>query len=251
MNRYYYDLHIHSCLSPCGNDDMTPNNIAGMAMLKGLNIVALTDHNSCKNCPAFFKACENFGLIPIAGMELTTAEDIHIVCLFYTLEQAMAFDREIEKHRQKIPNRPEIFGNQQILDEEDRLTGQEETLLINATDLDMAAATETVRKFGGIVYPAHIDRPANGMVETLGTIPKEYDFTCVEFYDRTVTQTYSSRFGLETMKIVCSSDAHYLENISEAENYFTFDDDPYCGKASAKILLDYLGSPGRKEPTPR
>jgi len=70
MTRYYYDLHIHSCLSPCGDDDMTPNNIAGMAALKGLNIVALTDHNSTKNCPAFFEACKKQGIIPIAGMEL-------------------------------------------------------------------------------------------------------------------------------------------------------------------------------------
>ena len=82
MNRYYYDLHIHSCLSPCGDNDNTPNNIAGMATLCGLNIVALTDHNSCKNCPAFFAAAKKYGIIPIAGMELTTSEDIHIVCLF-------------------------------------------------------------------------------------------------------------------------------------------------------------------------
>ena len=79
MNRYYYDLHIHSCLSPCGDDDNTPNNIAGMASLCGLNIVALTDHNTTANCPAFFEAAKRYGIIPIAGMELTTSEDIHIV----------------------------------------------------------------------------------------------------------------------------------------------------------------------------
>ena len=117
MNRYFYDLHVHSCLSPCADDDMTPNNIAGMAALKGLQIVALTDHNSCKNCPAFFEACRRNGIIPVAGMELTTAEDIHVVCLFEELESAMAFDREIERHLSPIRNRPEIFGNQWILDE--------------------------------------------------------------------------------------------------------------------------------------
>ena len=102
MNRYFYDLHIHSCLSPCADDDMTPNNIAGMAALKGLNIIALTDHNSCKNCPAFFEACKRYGIIPVAGMELSTAEDIHLVCLFPELESAMTFDREIEGHLVKI-----------------------------------------------------------------------------------------------------------------------------------------------------
>ena len=86
MSRYYYDLHIHSCLSPCGDDDMTPANIAGMASLKGLTLLALTDHNSCRNCPAFFEACNAFGIVPVAGMELTTAEDIHLIVLFPTLE---------------------------------------------------------------------------------------------------------------------------------------------------------------------
>ena len=82
MNRYYYDLHIHSCLSPCGDDDSTPNNIAGMASLKGLQIVALTDHNTCKNCPAIMKKAEEYGVTEIPGMELTTSEEIHVLCLF-------------------------------------------------------------------------------------------------------------------------------------------------------------------------
>ena len=85
MKRYYYDLHIHSCLSPCADDENTPNNVAGIASLSGLNIIALTDHNSTANCPAFFAACERFGITPIAGMELTTSEDIHVVCLFEEL----------------------------------------------------------------------------------------------------------------------------------------------------------------------
>ena len=85
MKDYYYDLHIHSCLSPCGDNDMTPNNIAGMGVVAKLDIMALTDHNTCLNCPAFFKAAENNGIVPVAGMELTTAEDIHLVCLFCLL----------------------------------------------------------------------------------------------------------------------------------------------------------------------
>ena len=90
--RYYYDLHIHSCLSPCGDNDMTPDSIAGMGELNGLDIMALTDHNTLKNCPAFFKAAYRHGIIPVAGTELTTAEDIHAVCLFATLSGAMEFE---------------------------------------------------------------------------------------------------------------------------------------------------------------
>ena len=99
MKQYYYDLHIHSCLSPCGDDDSTPDSIVGMGELNGLNLMALTDHNTVKNAPAFFKAAERHGIVPVAGMELTTAEDIHVVCLFETLEGALDFDREIEKKR--------------------------------------------------------------------------------------------------------------------------------------------------------
>ena len=82
MNRYYYDLHTHSSLSPCADNDNTPYNLVGMAVLSGINILALTDHNTCKNCPAFFAAAKQYGIIAVAGMELTTAEEIHVVCLF-------------------------------------------------------------------------------------------------------------------------------------------------------------------------
>ena len=99
---YNVNFHIHSCLSPCADDEMTPMNIAGMAALGDYNIVALTDHNTTKNCPAFFAAAKAYGVIPIAGMELTTSEDIHAVCLFPTLESAMAFGEEVDALRIKI-----------------------------------------------------------------------------------------------------------------------------------------------------
>ncbi len=114
MKKFYYDLHIHSCLSPCADNDNTPGNIAGMASLCGIDILALTDHNSCKNCPAFFEAARNFGIVPIAGMELTTAEDIHLLCLFEELEAALEFSDSVDKNRVRIKNRAEIFGEQLI-----------------------------------------------------------------------------------------------------------------------------------------
>ena len=104
-----YDLHIHSALSPCGDADMTPNNIAGMAAIKGLQIVALTDHNSAKNCPAFFEACKRQGIIAVAGMELSTAEDIHVVCLFETLDDALKFDEFVYTKRILIKRKYELF----------------------------------------------------------------------------------------------------------------------------------------------
>ena len=241
MNKYYYDLHMHSCLSPCGDDDMTPNNIAGMGVLNGLNIMALTDHNTSKNCPAFFKAAKKNGIIPIAGMELTTAEDIHIVCLFPELEAAMEFDNTVDLHRVKYPNRTDIFGNQLILDENDELVGTEDFFLPNATDITVEQTPELVRRYGGFCYPAHIDREANGIIATLGDFPPDSGFTAAEFHDSGNIEEYSKKYPeVSGKKIIVSSDAHYLWNIKEKKEYFIIDDEPYSGDLIRKRLFELL-----------
>lgn len=239
MNRYYYDLHIHSCLSPCADDDMTPANIAGMASLKGLTLLALTDHNSCRNCPAFFEACNAFGIVPVPGMELTTAEDIHLIVLFSTLEQAMAFDAEIHPRIIPIKNRPEIFGNQWVMDSDDNLLETEETLLINATDLDVDGAIELVDRYGGVVYPAHIDRLSNGMIAVLGSVPNDYGFSCVEFNDYEYKDKILSEQGLDCTTL-CSSDAHSLGQINEAEHFIDLEDEPYSSALVRQRLIEFI-----------
>lgn len=222
--KLYYDLHMHSCLSPCGDDLMTPMNMAGMGMLKGLSVMALTDHNTCRNCPAFFKACEGYGITPIAGMELSTAEDVHMVCLFPTLEAAEAFEEALEDHRMAMDNDPEIFGNQLVMNEKDEVVERLTPLLIAATDLWMGDAVEMVRSFGGIIYPAHIDRQSNGIIAVLGDIPPEYAFTAMEYRDGGKREEYEGLYAEAAGKsVVVSSDAHFLERISEAENAFEFD----------------------------
>ena len=242
MTPYAYDLHIHSCLSPCADDDMTPNNIAGMAALKGLQIVALTDHNSCKNCPAFFEACKKQGIIAVAGMELSTAEDVHIVCLFERLEDAMAFDEEIHGHLMNIENRPEIFGNQLILDGDDNTVGTESKLLISATDLWMGDAVELARKYGAHVHPAHVDREANGIISVLGDIPSDYGFDCLEFNELSSVEEIKRKYPVAKDALhVVSSDAHYLWDINEADNFIELDDEPYSSALVRKRLFEYLG----------
>ena len=241
MTPYAYDLHIHSCLSPCADDDMTPNNIAGMAALKGLQIVALTDHNSCKNCPAFFEACKKQGIIAVAGMELSTAEDVHIVCLFERLEDAMAFDEEIHGHLMNIENRPEIFGNQLILDGDDNTVGTESKLLISATDLWMGDAVELARKYGAHVHPAHVDREANGIISVLGDIPSDYGFDCLEFNELSSVEEIKRKYPVAKDALhVVSSDAHYLWDINEADNFIELDDEPYSSALVQKRLFEYL-----------
>ena len=226
MTRYRYDFHVHSCLSPCGDADNTPNNIAGMAYLNGINIMALTDHNTSRNCPAFFAAARRYGVIPVAGMELTTSEDIHAVCLFERLEDALAFNDEVDTRRVRIKNREDIFGEQLILDENDNVVGREEDLLINATTIALDEAPILAAKYGGICYPAHIDKQANGAIEILGDFPHYAGFRIAEIHDREKIQTYVETYGLQGMRIMVSSDAHYLHQLREGDenDWFDLDD---------------------------
>ncbi len=237
MSTLYYDFHIHSCLSPCGDNDMTPNNIAGMAKLNGLNIVALTDHNSVKNCPAFFKAAERYGITAVAGAELTTAEDIHIVCLFETLEAALGFGEAVDEKRIPIQNRPDIFGEQLILDEEDEITGEEKNLLPNATEITVEQAPALVKTFGGVCYPAHVDRESNGIIATLGDFPAEPAFDFAEFNLVKNIPEYRALYpALAEKKLLVSSDAHFLENMREAENSFEL-----AGESDEEIRAELFG----------
>ena len=238
--KYSYDLHVHSCLSPCADNDNTPNNIAGMAHLSGIKIVALTDHNSAKNCPAFFEAAKRYGIVPVAGMELTTSEDIHVVCLFEELENAMRFDEFIAAKRVLIKNRTDIFGDQLILDGNDEMIGAEEHLLPNATVISLDEVPEIVRGFGGICFPAHIDRDANGIVAILGTVPSSPDFRCVEIHDAGKIPEYKEKYGLSDKLFIVSSDSHYLTDIDETNNFFELDTDSDSSDEIRRAMFRHL-----------
>jgi hypothetical protein len=220
---------------------MTPNNIAGMAALNGLQMIALTDHNSCANCPPFLEACKKLGIIGIAGMELTTAEDIHLVCLFEELEDAMAFSNEVYGHIMPIDNRPEIFGNQIATDAEDEPIAEEPRLLISATDLWISDAIELARKYGAHVRPAHIDRESNGIVAILGDVPAEYGFNYVEFKEKECADKYYGTYpSIKDADMLVCSDAHHLWDISEAENFVEICDEPYSSKLVRKNFFEKL-----------
>lgn len=241
MSRLYYDFHIHSCLSPCADNDMTPAAIAGMAAVCGLSAAALTDHNSTKNCPAFFEACRYYGVVPIAGAELTTAEDIHLLCLFPSLEAASEFDFELQRHRILIPNRADVFGDQLILDAEDMLIGQEPDLLINATDLSLDDAFRFAVSFGAAALPAHVDRESNGVIAVLGDFPAEPAFAAAEFACSCNREEYLKKYPLLAgLASVTDSDAHRLLGISEAVNSLPIEQGSEGEVTSA--VLRYLGA---------
>ena len=208
---YYYDLHIHSCLSPCGDMDMTPNNLVNMAKLLGLDVIALTDHNSSLNCEAAIEVGREIGLTVIPGMELTTSEDIHAVCLFPTLEKALFWNEYVDAHRIKIRNRPGIYGRQVIMNRFDEEIGEVEH--------------HKVKEFGGICYPAHIDRDSLSILSVLGEIDISCGFKTFELADRSKLSALKKQHPiLEKMNMVSCSDAHYLENMKEAENYLCLDE---------------------------
>ena len=240
MKRFYCDLHNHSCLFPCADDDNTPNDLLGMASISGIEILALTDHNTAKNCPAFFKAAARYGIIPVAGVELTTSEDIHAVCLFESLEGAMEFDAFLDAHRAQVENRPSIFGKQQIMNENDEVIGEEKYLLSVATDISIEDAPSIVERFGGVCYPAHIDRDANGIISTLGTFPETPSFNAVEFHNAENVKDYTERYSLFGKTVVVSSDAHYLTDMREGEFSLLLDCDGSDGDLVRKLLIRKL-----------
>ena len=219
MSRYYYDFHVHSCLSPCADDDNTPNNLAGMAALCGINIMALTDHNSCKNCPAFFEAAKRNGIIPSAALE---------------------FDKVIDPFRTPFPNRVDIFGHQMIMDGDDNVIGTEKNFLPVATAVDLNSAVSLVKKHGGICYPAHIDRQANGIISILGTLPVDPEFSCVEFHSTENREEYTKLYSLENKRILVGSDTHYLTDIRDENDWLLIDDEPYSSSLVRQRLFEML-----------
>jgi 3',5'-nucleoside bisphosphate phosphatase len=215
----FYDFHLHSCLSPCGDADMTPNNIINMAKLKGLDVIAITDHNACGNCRPAMEAGRKAGLVVLPGMELCTSEDIHVVCLFTMLDGALAFEQEIKKTMPQVKNRPEIFGEQLLLDENDNDCGREDNLLIVASGVSVDAVLGLCRAYGGTAMPAHADKTANGIIGILGAIPPEAGFKTAELSKNCDEQVFiAANPSLCGLRIFRDSDAHYLWDISEPHN---------------------------------
>lgn len=215
----HYDLHLHSCLSPCGDNDSTPGNIVGMAVVKNLDVIALTDHNTCKNCKAAMAIGREYGITVIPGMELTTSEEVHVLCLFHTLEDAMGFDAYVEPRILQIPNDPKAFGDQFICDENDEVVGSFSTLLISATDISFDKVDDALKPFNGVMIPAHIDKNSFSLMSNLGFVPPDTDFKCFELADmKNLHKLQESNPYLRNCNVITDSDAHYIDRINEAVN---------------------------------
>ena len=228
--KFSFDLHMHSCLSPCGGADNTPANLAGMCALAGLDIVALTDHNTCGNCRAFCAAAEEHGLLALPGMELTTAEEVHVVCLFPGLDQAEAFSAHVRAQLPPIPNRPEIFGDQVLMDHRDRVLGTETAFLAGACAIGVYDAAALAAAYGGFAYPAHIDRPAFSLLSNLGLWDPAMGFTLAEITPHCPPEL-RRRPDLKGVRLITDCDAHYLDQIPDAHQWMELE-----GKTAQNVL---------------
>lgn len=230
-----FDFHLHSCLSPCGSEDNTPANIAGMCALAGIQAVALTDHNTVGNCGAFLKACQSNGLVALPGMELTTLEEVHVVCLFPDLDAARAFGDAVYEQLPTFPNDVRIFGPQVLMDEEDHILGEEERMLSGATTIGVYDAAALAQRFGGLAYPAHIDRSSFSVISNLGLWDPGLGFSLAEV-SRKCRSGFMDRPDLKGLPTLTASDAHYLDQIADADQMLEVE------AAAPRAILAALGA---------
>lgn len=211
---------------------MTPNNIAGMARIKGLDVIAVCDHNSALNLPAVKRAADDMGVLLLPGIEATSREEVHVLCYMPTVEAAMALGARI-RATLPMPNMPDMFGRQLIMNENDEITGTEDKLLIQAGGFSVEELAAAARELGGVPVPAHVNRAAFSVLSILGFIPPDARFTTIEVSPALpLTGADASQYHVLT-----SSDAHYLPDILERHSYLPID------VPSVEAILAYMASP--------
>lgn len=220
-----YDFHIHSVLSPCGDAEMTPNNIVNMSKILGLDIIAISDHNTIGNAKAVIEAGERIGLKVLPGMEVTTEEEVHILTLYPDIESAAYVAKEVYKNLPDIKNKPEIFGEQLYMDKDDNVTGIEEKLLISAASISINKLFDMVRDAGGVFIPAHVDKHSYSVLTNLGFIPDDLDIRFVEISKRVtdVSVYQDQRPDLKKYKVLQSSDSHFLDSLVTEPDQLDFE----------------------------
>ena len=241
MNLYRADLHIHSCLSPCGDWAMSPSGIVAQSLAKGLDIIALTDHNSAENAGAAMAAGRRAGLTVIPGMEVCSREEVHVLGLFETLEQALDMQETVYAH---LPgeNTPDLWGDQVVANEENEVVYENQRLLIGATTLYLDAIVEAVHARGGLCIAAHVDRPAFSIISNLGFIPPDLAFDAVEVSWRMpLKEAYAQIPGIERFACTTASDAHYLPDVGRVWTAFFMESPDF-----AEIRRALAGEGGRR-----
>jgi len=198
---------------------MSPNDIVGMSILNGLDIIAITDHNTIANANSVIKAAQAAAqqhgkeLIVLPGIEVSTAEEVHVLCLFDSIDKAQFFDAEMNSFYNTLPNREDIFGAQLLFDSDDSVTGNLERMLIAPTLISFDHLYQIAQKYDGAFIPAHIDRDSFSVTSNLGFLPPHLNINTIELASESESVNYPDK------NIVYSSDAHQLWAINEKKHF--------------------------------
>lgn len=216
---------------------MTPNNIVNMAKLNGLDAIAVSDHNCTKNLETISKIALKENIIFLPGCEVESSEEIHVLCLFENVADAIKFDENvISKKLPHIKNNVQIFGEQCIFDELDNIIAKDDRYLINATTLSIDEIRIKAGEYGGIAIPAHIDKQSKSIMSVFGFVDKSMGFDCFEL-SKNVSDNFIDDNNLNDDNIfLYDSDAHYLWDINERndKNFIEID------YPSARNIIKYL-----------
>jgi predicted metal-dependent phosphoesterase TrpH len=211
MKRFRADLHVHTVLSPCAEVEMIPPLIVRAAIERGIDLLAVTDHNASANVVAVQKAAQGTDLRVLPGMELQTREEVHLLCLFDTLEQLEAWQFLVNEHLPSLENDSKYFGEQFVVDETGEFIRRETQLLLTSTDFSLEEAIAAVHALEGLAIPAHIDRKANGLLEILGFVPEEAQVEALELSRHVTAEVAPLRYPqIHGYPLVRDGDAHRL-----------------------------------------
>jgi PHP family Zn ribbon phosphoesterase len=240
--RYFSaDLHIHTCLSPCSDWEMSPKKIVGKSIEKQLDIIAICDHNSAENVQAVKRLGEKRGLCVLPGMEICSREEVHMLGIFNTVEQAQAMQEFVYAH---LPgeNQAEVFGYQVIANEKDEVCGEVSRLLIGASRLSLQDIVVKIHKLGGLSIASHVDRPSFGIIGQLGFIPEDLSLDGLEVSYRVPLNEVRKKVpGVMNFPCISSSDAHFLDDIGKIKTVLTL-----AAPTFEEIRLALQGQDGRK-----
>ena len=216
MKTYRADFHIHTVLSPCGDLDMSPKNIIRKAKEKRLDIIGITDHNSTKQCSVMKKTGDKNGIFVLQGVEITTKEEVHCLAFFENDEKLSEFQNYIEQHLPDIKNNVDLFGYQVVVDENENIVEQIDTLLISAINQSISQVEKKVHSLGGLFTPAHINKLKNSIISQLGFVPSDLNIDALELSKHTTKEKFlNDNNYLKNYSFIQSSDAHYIENIGD------------------------------------
>ena len=215
LRKYRAEFHVHTVLSPCALVEMIPPLIIQEAASKNINILAITDHNSMLNVPAVMKAAEGTEITVLPGMELHTREEVHILCIFETLQQAAEFQTIVDLNYSPGTNDTDIFGPQYVVDHTGEFVRSEEHILSQATRLSIDDAWKHVHQLGGLFIPSHIQRQVYGILPTLGFLPENIRFDGLEI-SRNISFEMAVRENpsIQNYPFIRNGDAHDLQAIA-------------------------------------